>query len=72
MRPRCFIPREESTPPSPPVIRTVDPVIEISVNRSAQRKAANEISIAKKNLLNLSKSITSQQILKFVMIYMQE
>ena len=45
MRPRCFIPREESTPPSPPIIHTVDPVIEIPVNRFAQRKAANKILI---------------------------
>ena len=51
MRPRCLIPREESTPPSPPVIRTVDPVIEIPVNGSAQRKAANEISTAEKKLI---------------------
>ena len=51
MRPRRLILREESTPPSPPVIRTVDPVIEIPVNGSAQRKAANEISIAEKKLI---------------------
>ncbi len=51
MRPKRLIPRKESTPSSPSVICTVDPIIEISVNRSAQRKAANEILIAEKKLI---------------------
>jgi hypothetical protein len=52
MRPRCLIPREDSTPPSSlPTIRPVNPVIEIPVNGSAQRKAADEISKAEKKLI---------------------
>ena len=51
MRPKRLIPRKESTPSSPSVICTVDPVIEIPVNRFAQRKAANKILIAEKKLI---------------------
>src|SRR6266498_3454496 len=51
MRPRRLISREESTSPNPPIIHTVDPVIEIPVNGSTQRKTANEISIAEKKLI---------------------
>lgn len=51
MRPRFSVPREDSIPlPTPTTIRSVDPIIEISVNASAQRKAANEITIAEKKL----------------------
>jgi len=41
--------REKSLP-NLPTIRTVDPVPEISVNASSQKKAANEIQIAEKKL----------------------
>ncbi|PKK58284.1 hypothetical protein RhiirC2_796571 [Rhizophagus irregularis] len=41
--------REESLP-NLPTFHTVDPVQEISVNASAQKKAANEIQIAEKKL----------------------
>ncbi|PKK63532.1 hypothetical protein RhiirC2_716926 [Rhizophagus irregularis] len=41
--------REESRP-NLPTFHTVDPVREISLNASAQKKAANEIQIAEKKL----------------------
>ncbi|CAB4406867.1 unnamed protein product [Rhizophagus irregularis] len=51
MRPRFSVPREDLIPlPTPTTIHSVDPIIEISVNASAQRKAANEITIAEKKL----------------------
>ncbi|GES90527.1 hypothetical protein GLOIN_2v1766467 [Rhizophagus clarus] len=56
IRPRSSAPREDSTPredltpplPTFPAIHSADPILEISVNASAQRKAADEIKIAKK------------------------
>ncbi|GET58415.1 hypothetical protein GLOIN_2v1766467 [Rhizophagus irregularis DAOM 181602=DAOM 197198] len=45
-------PREDSHPPLPtlPAIRSADPILEISVNASAQRKVVNEIKIAEKKI----------------------
>ncbi|CAB4437126.1 unnamed protein product [Rhizophagus irregularis] len=52
IRPRSSAPREDSTPPLPtfPAIHSADPILEISVNASAQRKAADEIKIAEKKV----------------------
>ncbi|PKY33335.1 hypothetical protein RhiirB3_452149, partial [Rhizophagus irregularis] len=52
IRPLPSAPREDSHPPLPtlPAIRSADPILEISVNASAQRKAVNEIKIAKKKI----------------------
>ena len=60
MRIRPSRPREESLP-NLPTIHMVDPVSEISVNASSQKKAANEIKIAEKKLTEFEKiySITT-------------
>ncbi|CAB4486770.1 unnamed protein product [Rhizophagus irregularis] len=52
IRPLPSAPRKDSHPPLPtlPAIRSADPILEISVNASAQRKAVNEIKIAKKKI----------------------
>ena len=51
MRPRCPpVTREESTPPLPN-IRSVKPIPEIPINATAQQKAASEITIAEKKLI---------------------
>uniref|UniRef100_U9UP03 Uncharacterized protein n=1 Tax=Rhizophagus irregularis (strain DAOM 181602 / DAOM 197198 / MUCL 43194) TaxID=747089 RepID=U9UP03_RHIID len=52
IRPLPSAPREDSHPPLPtlPAIRSADPILEISVNASAQRKAVNEIKIAEKKI----------------------
>ena len=52
MRPRPSVPREALTPPLPtlPTIRSIDPVSEISINASAQRRIASKIITAEKNL----------------------
>ena len=51
MRPRFSVPREDLTPPHHTLpIRSVDPIMEISINASAQKKVANEITIAEKKL----------------------
>ena len=42
MKPRSYMPREDLIPPLPKT-RPVDPVLEISVNASAQKNIANEI-----------------------------
>ena len=49
LRPRRPVPKENPIPASP-IIHPVDPVSEIPVNASAQKKAANEIATAEKNL----------------------
>ena len=49
LRPRRPVSKENPIPASP-IIHPVDPVSEIPVNASAQKKAANEIATAKKNL----------------------
>ncbi|EXX50498.1 hypothetical protein RirG_270230 [Rhizophagus irregularis DAOM 197198w] len=52
IRPLPSAPREDSHPPLPtlPAIRSADPILEISVNASAQRKVVNEIKIAEKKI----------------------
>ncbi len=52
MKPRPSVPREASIPPLPtfPTIRSIDPVSEIFINASAQRRIASEIITAEKNL----------------------
>ncbi|RIA98896.1 hypothetical protein C1645_812053 [Glomus cerebriforme] len=74
IRPRSSVPREDSTLPFPilPVIRSVDPTLEISVNASAQRKEANEITITEKKSSNSSRFTTLHQILSFDMIHIQK
>src|SRR3954454_24723504 len=54
MRIKHHVPREVLISP-PPIIRSVDLTPEIPVNASAQKTAANEITIAEKKLIELEK-----------------
>jgi hypothetical protein len=65
MRYKRSVPTEKPNPP--PFIHSVEPLPEIPANASAQRRAADEIQIAKKKFTNLNKFTILPVMLRFVM-----